>query len=142
MSSSYFIGKGVPQGAVLSPILFTIFLADIFEIFGYGIRCLVYADDIFIYYIGDSIADCRIRLQDALRVIFRWCSYWNMSVRPDKCYAINLSRRRDACDFQFSIGCGLINWADEVKFLGCYFFCWGGGGSTEARGLSSHEILR
>lgn len=118
---------GVPQGAVLSPILFTIFMADLFEALGFRVKCLVYADDIFIYFIGDSLSQCRLKLQEALRSISRWCEYWKLNIRPDKCSAINLSRRSGDCDFDFSVNGGLIEWADNaVKFLGFIFARRGG----------------
>lgn len=48
--SSSSTGRGVLQGAVLSPILFTIFLSDFFEVLdGLSIKFLIYADDIFLY---------------------------------------------------------------------------------------------
>ena len=45
---------------------------------------------------------------------------------PDKCHAINLSRRRENCDFHLFINNRLIPWASEIKFLGFYVARWSG----------------
>ena len=69
LSSGRLLGRGVPQGAVFSPILFTIFLEDLFDTIGSPVPCVVYAHDIFIYCTDDFLGRCRIHLQDALRKI-------------------------------------------------------------------------
>ncbi|GFX08249.1 probable RNA-directed DNA polymerase from transposon BS [Trichonephila clavipes] len=42
------VPQGLAQGSVLSPILYTIYMHDIFETLESEVECLVYADDIFI----------------------------------------------------------------------------------------------
>lgn len=97
------IGRGFPQGVVLNPVLFTIFMTDFIEILeGLGVKCLIYADDIFLYCENRSLEICRDKLQELLRLIIRWCSHWKLSLRSDKCHAINLSRCCTDCDFNFS----------------------------------------
>ena len=68
LSAPRSLGRGVPQGSVLSPVLFTIFMCDLVEHLGSRIRCLMYADDIFLHCVRDSISTGRSLLQDALRV--------------------------------------------------------------------------
>ena len=45
---------------------------------------------------------------------------------PKKCHAINLSHRRENCDFHLYINNSPIPWASEIKFLGFYVARWGG----------------
>lgn len=83
------------MGVVLTPILFTIFffLADFEVLEGLGIKFLIYADKFFIYCDNGSLETCRDKLQEAFRLILQWCTYWKLTIRPDKYHAINLSRR-------------------------------------------------
>uniref|UniRef100_A0A8R1IGV2 Reverse transcriptase domain-containing protein n=1 Tax=Caenorhabditis japonica TaxID=281687 RepID=A0A8R1IGV2_CAEJA len=60
---------GVPQGAVLSPILFGIFVNEIPSILPAGIRCKQFADDIKIYTTipkSDTIEDHETLMQSAI----------------------------------------------------------------------------
>lgn len=56
----------------------------------------------------------------------QWFSYWKLSIRPDKCQAMNLSRRLEDCEFDFSIDGGIIEWCEEIKFL-CFYVTRRGG---------------
>ncbi|GFV90143.1 probable RNA-directed DNA polymerase from transposon X-element [Trichonephila clavipes] len=50
------VPQGLAQGSVLSPILYTIYMHDIFETLESEVECLVYADDIFIFCSHKSLA--------------------------------------------------------------------------------------
>ncbi|GFT48830.1 probable RNA-directed DNA polymerase from transposon X-element [Trichonephila clavipes] len=50
------VPQGLAQGSVLSPILYTIYMHDIFETVESEVECLVYADDIFIFCSHKSLA--------------------------------------------------------------------------------------
>ena len=90
-SPAYPSAKGISQGAVLSHILFTISMSsDFFDVLGH----LGYADDIFIYVVGDTLDQGSQKLQITLRDISLWCGHWKLSIRPDKCHVINLSRSK------------------------------------------------
>ena len=46
--------SGVLQGNILSPFLFFLYLLDVGEVLESGVFMIVYADDIFLYVIGDN----------------------------------------------------------------------------------------
>lgn len=92
---------------------------DFYEVLdGLGIKYLIYTDDIFFYCFDDSLTVCYRRPQEAFRMIAQWSYYWKLAVLPHKYYAINLSRRKAGCNFDFSIHGGLSASPDEMKFLG------------------------
>ena len=65
-------GVGVPQGGVLSPILFNIYTSRIIDILHLGIRYAMYADDLFLYTRSRTIAVARDALSGALNLVIPW----------------------------------------------------------------------
>ena len=116
LSDWFSVDKGVKQGCLLSPALFSIYINDlILEInnLGIGIQCdskmistLVYADDIIL------LAEKELDLQKLLDVVQTWCSKWGISINTQKSNVIHF-RKKDKqfpgrTDFKFLVGAKLI----------------------------------
>ena len=78
---------GVPQGSILGPILFNIFLSDLFLIVD-DIDIANYADNNTIYKEHENIDDLIISLQDAAAKLFKWFSHNQMKGSTDKCHLL------------------------------------------------------
>ena len=78
---------GVPRGSILGPILFDIFLSDLFLIVD-DIDIANYADDNTIYKEHENIDDLITSLQDAAAKLFKWFSDNQMKGNTDKCYLL------------------------------------------------------
>ena len=76
---------GVPQGSILGPILFNIFLSDLFLIAD-DVDIANYADDNTIYKKHENIDDLITSLQDAAVKLFKWFSDNRMKGNNDKCH--------------------------------------------------------
>jgi len=88
-SVTNFLFKGLPQ--VLSPILFVIFMNDFFETLDESVESSIFADDIFVYCSHHSLTNIQTKLQNTMENFFKWCSYWKLSVCPEKSAMIELS---------------------------------------------------
>ena len=78
---------GVPQGSILGPLLFNIFLCDMFFAMK-DIDFASYADDNTPYVSSDSIEDViRILENDSIK-LFKWFSDNMMKANKDKCHLI------------------------------------------------------
>lgn len=103
-SISCIIGRVVPERSVLSRILFTIFVYDLFgALDGLSIKYLLYIDDIFIYCTDVLLLAWHSKLQEALRLIAQWWQYGKLLIWSDKYYTISLSRRQGECEFDYCI---------------------------------------
>ncbi len=81
--------SGVPQGSVLGPLFFIIFVDDLAKALPPGITIMLYADDakLFLVYLP---ADWTPLLQLALSVIETWISAWDLRLAVPKCQLLFL----------------------------------------------------
>ena len=78
---------GVPQGSILGPILFNIFLSDLFLVVQ-NVDFASYADDNTIYDAGDNIDEVIFSLQESSKKLFKWFADNQMKANEDKCHLI------------------------------------------------------
>ena len=62
---------GVPEGSVLSSILFLVFISDFFDCIDSRDRIIVYADDIILYCSDRSLEAVILKLNEILRRIHK-----------------------------------------------------------------------
>ena len=87
--------RGLPQGSVLSPILWNLFSQDLFSIAErQNVKMLCYADDSVIYI--TSKEDPKItetKLNKVLNLFYKWSRKWLIDFSPTKTKAIVFSRK-------------------------------------------------
>ena len=77
--------RGVPQGSVLGPLLFCIFINDLpIHLNQDTVSCDLFADDATIHSRGNAIGDIRDNLQSGLNDITSWCEHNEMVLNPNK----------------------------------------------------------
>ena len=71
LSDTQYVNIGVPQGSVIGPTLFLIYINDINNYLGQAV-CNLYADDVLIYCYGESLYDVQMEMQSSLNKIKEW----------------------------------------------------------------------
>ena len=108
--------SGVPQGSILGPLLFSLFINDLTRLLPPGTR-LLYADDTKIYQLIQSGADC-FKLQKLIDLFIGWCDKNYMSVSISKCTVISFSRKKHPLMFEYSIAGETLQRNNVVTDLG------------------------
>ncbi|CAH8492055.1 unnamed protein product [Dicrocoelium dendriticum] len=82
LSDQILMTSGVPQGSVLGPELFNIFINDLPS--ELQTDCLIYADDLKLWIEVSSLEDADI-LQATLDQLHDWSLKWQLPINHDKC---------------------------------------------------------
>jgi hypothetical protein len=83
--------SGVPQGSVLGPVLFLVFINDIDVICHGRSRIKLFADDLKIYNIVD-ISNPTATLQLSLDQLVNWSADWQLPINIKKCSVLTINR--------------------------------------------------
>ena len=83
LSSSVNIISGVPQGSTLGPLLFNIYLSDLF-LFLKEINIASYADDTTPYICNNNLDLVIAKLEEDSSLLIKWINNNHMKANPDK----------------------------------------------------------
>ncbi|KAJ8942270.1 hypothetical protein NQ318_008014 [Aromia moschata] len=75
---------GLPQGSILSPLLYIIYSSDFNSHLEQSIRTIQFADDICIYIETTSISQGHSKLSQAMEVIHNWCNKNGLPIAENK----------------------------------------------------------
>jgi len=109
--------SGVPQGTVLGPLLFLVYINDISENLSKDTKIRLFADDSLLYRPIRSIDDC-ISLQKDLDLLQKWEITWKMEFHPQKCQLLRITNKRNPIIHPYTIHNVTLEETNAAKYLG------------------------
>lgn len=119
LSSQRNISAGVPQGSSISPLLYSIFTADIPKL--PNVDLALFADDTCVLAQSSNVDLVHQRLQRQLDALSIYFSKWKIEVNPDKTEALMISRGQDRSPANLRWKDSPILWREKAKYLGLVF---------------------
>ena len=114
----------MPQGSILGPLLFILFIDDIYEQLDPETRISLYADDTKIWKPITSERDCE-KLQLDIYRLHDWCVQNKMKFNADKCKALTITAtdylwtdELPLSKFFYTLGDKIIDYVSQERDLG------------------------
>ena len=118
--------SGVPQGSILGPFLFVLFINDIGNSISDGTSICLFADDTKFWRAMQSELDCSV-LQGGIDYLNSWCNMNKMKFHPVKCKVVSIVSNSNKLaylkllpmsQYNYQLGSCILNYEDSEKDLG------------------------
>ena len=109
--------SGVPQGTVMGPLIFLLYINDLPSVLDPSTACRLFADDCLIYRSIHSISD-QVALQNDLKSLYNWGITWGLKFNVSKCNIMHLDRKKVHSTLFYTLGGEVISSVNEAKYLG------------------------
>nr|KAG5703189.1 hypothetical protein BaRGS_027354 [Batillaria attramentaria] len=118
LSHTVKIREGVPQGAVISPTLFVVFINDISSSLSRHISRALHADDFAMWNASESTSSATVRMQEALNTTSKWATDWCVTINSQKTVATCFSLSNTKETLRLTINNQQIPQEDTPTYLG------------------------
>ena len=115
------ITDGVPQGLILGPLLFLIYINDLPKILNDYTIPILFADDTSIIVKGSNSRDFQVNMDNTFNHINKWFKTNLLTINIDKTHYIQFkTKNKPTIDIKIVCNEQPITTAHNIKFLGIY----------------------
>ena len=116
-SSGSAVRSGIPQGSILGPVLFTVFINDLPDLL--ETTCKIFADDTKLY---DKASNHAV-IQRDLDKLQEWSNSWQLLFNADKCKVLHVGKGNTENTYNMNVNGVVyeIKTCEEEKDLGVIF---------------------
>jgi len=109
------VQSGVPQGTVLGPLMFLLYINDISK--GIHSPLRLFADDCFLYKVVTTEQDA-LQLQKDLDLLLKWAEKWQLKFNINKCNLMRFTRPTSPLTFSYQLNDHVLSTVDQHLYLG------------------------
>ena len=127
LSNSFKINAGIPQGSILAPLLYNIYMADLplppaYRNKSPKIQLLMYADDIIIYLHTRHIMSASNKISSYLTSLHTFLDLWKIKLNTAKCDAIAITgNNKSITGLDIKVNNSQIHNTKTIEYLGIIF---------------------
>jgi hypothetical protein len=115
MSTPRCMQAGVPQGSVMSPILYNLYINDSPQTI--GVNLALFSDYTFLHATERKEGYVLRKVQRGLNSMSAWCERWNIKINEDKTQATYFSHQRRPPDSLLTLNGRNIPFVNSVKYI-------------------------
>ena len=112
LSESKVIKTGVPQGSILGPLLFILYINDL-PLCIENSEIDMYADDFTLHSCSNDISELSSNLMGDILNIEDWCNRNSMKINPKKCKSMIIGSRQRLCFNRCNLGINI--YGEEIQ---------------------------
>ncbi len=111
------VTSGVPQGTVLGPLCFLLYVNNIGDAVSPGTHIKLFADDCLLFREINCDADAS-QLQQDLNSLVKWSHTWQMSFNVTKCHTLKVHRKKKPNTYQYTMDNIPVSEVNHHPYLG------------------------
>ena len=116
------VTSGVPQGSLLGPALFVLFINDMPRAVSHCSTLALFADDAKCFRTIRSASDCAL-FQGDINNLVEWSDVWKMTFNMDKCSLCTITRKRNPIIYDYNMRGKALKRVEAQRDLGVLVTC-------------------